>query len=49
MMGNRLGQFTIPVVAGLIAAAAGVASIFLMLGVSLAASAAAVQFARRRT
>jgi MFS family permease len=49
MMGNRLGQFTIPVVAGLIAAAAGVASIFLMLGASLAVSAAAVQFGRRRT
>jgi MFS family permease len=47
MMGNRLGQFTIPVLAGLIAAAAGVASIFLMLGLSLAASAAAAQLGRR--
>jgi MFS family permease len=49
MMGNRLGQFTIPVVAGLIAAAAGVASIFLLLGASLAVSAAAAQFGRPRS
>jgi hypothetical protein len=43
MMGNRIGQFTIPFLAGLIAAATGVAGIFLIIGVSLAASAAAVQ------
>jgi MFS family permease len=40
MMGNRAGQFTIPVIAGLIAAAAGAASIFFILGLCLAASAA---------
>ena len=43
MMGNRVGQFTIPVIAGLLAAAAGAASIFFILGVTLAASAAAAQ------
>jgi sugar phosphate permease len=43
MMGNRIGQFTIPFLASLIAAATGVAGIFLVIGVSLAASAAAVR------
>jgi MFS family permease len=47
MMGNRVGQFTIPVVAGLVAAAAGVGSIFFIIGLSLAASAAAVQLGRK--
>jgi MFS family permease len=46
MMGNRIGQFTIPFLAGLIAAATGVAGIFLVIGVSLAASAAAVRIRR---
>src|SRR5262245_39097588 len=46
MMGNRLGQFTIPVIAGLIAAASGVASIFLVLGLSLTAAGLVVQFRR---
>ena len=44
MMGNRVGQFTIPFLAGLIAAATGAAGIFLVIGVSLAASAAAVRY-----
>jgi len=48
MMGNRVGQFTLPVVAGLIAAAAGAASIFFILGLSLAAAAAAAQFGGRK-
>lgn len=48
MMGNRIGQFTIPFLAGLIAAATGVAGIFLVIGVSLAASAAAVRIRRER-
>jgi MFS family permease len=48
MMGNRVGQFTLPVVAGLIAAAAGAASIFFILGLSLAASAAAAQLGRQK-
>ena len=44
MMGNRVGQFTIPFIAGLIAAAAGVAGIFVIIGVSLGASWAVAQF-----
>ena len=47
MVGNRVGQFTIPFFAGLVAAAAGVASIFFIIGLSLAASAAAVQLGRK--
>ena len=35
MMGNRMGQFVIPFLAGLIAAATGVAGIFLIIGASL--------------
>jgi predicted MFS family arabinose efflux permease len=46
MMGNRLGQFTIPFLSGLIAAASGVASIFLVLGVSLAVAGTVAQFRR---
>jgi MFS family permease len=48
MMGNRAGQFTIPVLAGLVAAAAGAASIFFILGLALAASAATAH-QRQRT
>ena len=44
MMGNRIGQFTIPFLAGLLAAATGAAGIFVAIGVSLAASAAAVRY-----
>jgi MFS family permease len=40
IMGNRIGQFVIPFLAGLIAAATGVGGIFLIIGLSLAASAA---------
>lgn len=40
IMGNRLGQFVIPFLAGLIAAATGVGGIFLIIGLSLAASGA---------
>jgi hypothetical protein len=47
MMGNRMGQFVIPFLAGLIAAATGVAGIFLIIGVSLGASGAATQLGRR--
>jgi MFS family permease len=47
MMGNRMGQFVIPFMAGLIAAATGVAGIFLIIGVSLGASGAVAQFGRR--
>lgn len=48
MMGNRMGQFVIPVLAGLIAAATGVAGIFLIIGVSLGASGVVTQFGRRK-
>jgi MFS family permease len=48
MMGNRVGQFTIPFIAGLIAAAAGVAGIFLIIGMSLGVSWAVAQFGQRK-
>jgi MFS family permease len=47
MMGNRMGQFVIPFLAGLIAAAAGVAGIFLIIGASLGISGAVAQSQRR--
>ena len=46
MMGNRVGQFVIPFLAGLIAAAAGAAGIFLVIGISLVASGAVAQVKR---
>jgi len=46
-MGNRIGQFIIPFLASLIAAATGAGGIFVIIGVSLAASGAAVQFGKR--
>jgi MFS family permease len=46
MMGNRIGQFTIPFLAGLIAAATGVGGIFLILGLSLAAAGTSVRIRR---
>jgi MFS family permease len=48
MMGNRIGQFTIPFVAGLIAAATGAAGIFAVIGLSLMASGAIAQLRRVR-
>ena len=48
-MGNRVGQFVIPFLAGLIAAATGVGGIFVIIGISLAVSGAAVRFERRRS
>jgi MFS family permease len=47
MMGNRMGQFVIPFLAGLIAAASGVAGIFLIIGASLGVSGAVAQMQRR--
>jgi len=44
--GTRLGQVVVPFFAGLLAAAMGVASVFLVLGASLAMAATAVQFKR---
>lgn len=48
-MANRIGQFIIPFLAGLIAAATGTGGIFVIIGVSLAASGAAVRFERKPT
>jgi MFS family permease len=47
--GTRLGQVIVPFFAGLLAAAMGVASVFLLLGASLAVAATAVQFARAKS
>src|SRR5262249_30432176 len=47
MMGNRMGQFVIPFLAGLIAAATGVAGIFLIIGASLGGAGAIAQIRRR--
>jgi hypothetical protein len=47
-MGNRIGQFVIPFLAGLIAVATGVAGIFVLIGLSLAASGAAVRFGAKK-
>jgi hypothetical protein len=43
-MVNRVGQFFIPIMAGAIAAAIGTGSIFVILGIGLAASGVAVHF-----
>jgi MFS family permease len=47
--GTRLGQVIIPFFAGLLATAMGVASVFLVLGASLAMAATAVQFTRAKS
>jgi predicted MFS family arabinose efflux permease len=47
-MGNRIGQFIIPFLASLVAAATGTAGIFVIIGISLAASGAAVRFGGKR-
>lgn len=47
--GTRLGQVVIPFLAGLLATAMGVASVFLVLGASLAMAATAVQFTRAKS
>jgi MFS family permease len=47
--GTRLGQIVIPSLAGILAAAMGVASVFLVLGASLAVAATAVQFKRSKS
>jgi MFS family permease len=46
IMGNRIGLVSLPVGAGLVAAATGVAGILAMMALSLAAAAAAVQWSR---
>ncbi|ETR79002.1 hypothetical protein X566_06410 [Afipia sp. P52-10] len=47
--GTRLGQVVIPFLAGILATAAGVASVFIVIGASLAMAATAVQFIRPRS
>ncbi len=47
MTGNRLGQVVFPALAGVIAAAAGVASIFLIIGLGIGASGVAVPLSLR--
>jgi MFS family permease len=47
--GTRLGQVVIPFLAGVLATAMGVASVFLVLGASLAMAATAVQFTRAKS
>jgi predicted MFS family arabinose efflux permease len=48
-MANRIGQFIIPFLAGLIAVATGTGGIFVIIGVTLAASGVAVRFEDKRT
>jgi MFS family permease len=46
IMGNRIGQFVLPFGAGLVAAAAGLAGLFLILAVALAAAAGTMHWKR---
>jgi hypothetical protein len=48
-MASRIGQSIIPILASLVAAAIGTGSIFVILGIGLAASGAAVRFDSKRT
>jgi len=48
-MASRIGQSIIPIVASLVAAATGTGSIFVIIGMGLAASGAAVRFDSKRT
>jgi predicted MFS family arabinose efflux permease len=48
MVGNRIGVFVVPFLASLVATAAGIGSVFVLLGLSLAASASMVQMQKRR-
>jgi predicted MFS family arabinose efflux permease len=47
-MGNRIGQFIIPLLASAVAAATGTAGIFVIIGISLVASGAAVRLEDKR-
>jgi MFS family permease len=47
-MANRTGQFIIPILASLVATMFGTGGIFVIIGLTLAASGAAVQFDKRR-
>jgi hypothetical protein len=46
IMGNRIGQFVLPFGAGVVAAAAGLAGLFLIIAAAIAASAAAMVWKR---
>ena len=46
VVGNRIGQVALPFGAGLVAAVTGIGGILVAVAVTLAASAAAVQFSR---
>jgi hypothetical protein len=48
-MASRIGQSIIPILASLVAAATGTGSIFVIIGIGLAASGAAVRFDSKRT
>jgi hypothetical protein len=48
MVGNRIGVFAVPFLASLVAAVAGIGSVFVLLGLSLAASASVVQLQKRK-
>jgi MFS family permease len=48
MVGNRIAVFIVPFLASLVAAAVGIASVFVLLGLSLAASASVVQMQKRK-
>jgi hypothetical protein len=45
-MGNRMGQFTLPFAAGLVAAAAGLAGLFAIIAAAIATAAAAMAWKR---
>jgi predicted MFS family arabinose efflux permease len=49
IMSNRIGQFTLPFAAGLVAGAAGLAALFLLLSASIVAAAAAMIWKRPAT
>jgi hypothetical protein len=42
--GNRIGQVVLPLLAGVVAAAAGAAGVLVLIGLGLAASGAAVRY-----
>jgi hypothetical protein len=48
-MGNRIGQFALPFGAGLVAAATGLAGLFLILSAAIAAAAGMMVWKRPRT
>jgi hypothetical protein len=45
--GNRVGQVVLPLIAGVVATAAGAAGVLVLIGLCLAASSTAVQFGRK--